>query len=432
MGLRLFLFLVGLFSLYRVHLIGMIGISEILICIMGPILYFKDFNQLRRDGFNTMANLMILCCVGCVISSWYNDTFFYNAIRGFAAPFVFFCSFIFTYHFLRKDFGALKWLVTGIALSNVLGLLGGGYGIEMETIFGTENEYWLTVLVAPIFSIPIFLFYERMPWFFSCAIVVAGGFYKILSTASGRSAALISFAAALLIWIGRKSAQKMGSIKRNFLTYLILSILSIYVAKTVYSQAAMSGALGEASQSKFYAQTGGKTSLVSILLGGRSEALVCILAALDRPFVGYGPWAIDTKGYADEVRSKYGVYDYEAEVRQQKALASLGMSKVRLIPTHSHIFGNWVWYGIFGLLMWAYVVHLIIKFYRNAPDAIPQWWGCLSLVLPSTLWHIFFSPFSSRVSIAVYICAILFALKFQKDSFNPDPRFWEEREKFLP
>ena len=73
-ALNIFLFVVGLLAQIRVHIVGMIGISEILICLAAPLYLIKDFNALRRDGFLSMLTLMALTCIGCLVASWYNHT----------------------------------------------------------------------------------------------------------------------------------------------------------------------------------------------------------------------------------------------------------------------------------------------------------------------------------------------------------------------
>lgn len=430
--MKIFLFLIGLFSLLRVHLIGMIGISEIPICLMGPFFFVKNYSLLRRDGFLPMAYLILLTCTGCIVASWLNFVPFANWVRGLATLVVFFCSFIFLHNFLRKDLDALKWLFAGIAISSVLVMFWGA-GEDFESIASEESGYSLTVLLAPLFTVPLFLFYNRMPWFVSFSLLFCGGVFKIFTSESGRSASLVLFAGSFLIWIGRKSATRMAVVRKRFVLYLVLGVVGLFVAKTMYTYAASSGLLGERARAKYVAQTGGSNSFASILIGGRSEAFICIMAALDKPIVGYGPWALDTEGYSEQFRQKYGIYDYEEEAKRARWYAQAGLSrKIEFIPFHSHIFGGWVWYGIFGLVMWGYVLHIIIKFYRKAPDAIPQWWPCFSIVLPAAMWHILFSPFGGRVNMAALVCAALFALKMSSGKWDPGRAFWKERQKFLP
>lgn len=434
MSSRAFMFLIGLLSMVRVHLIGMIGISEILICVCAPVFYLKDYALLRRSGFSTMMNLMLLCCAGCLVASLYNNTPFAIFLRGLAAPIVLFSSFVFCFHYLRTNLNNLKWLAIGVSLSTALSLLINGANAEDGAVVGVgDANYVRTILFSPLITIPVILFYRKMPAGVSALILTFGGMFKILTSSSGRSSSLVMFAAALLVYYGGRSIRQMGNVRRYFVRFLIVGCIGLFVAKTAYTYSAAHGLLGESAREKYMAQTGGKGGFLNILIGGRIEAVVCIYAALDRPILGFGPWAADTFGYAREVQQKYGLYDYDAEVKRLLYLQQTGgREDFSPIPFHSHIFGNWVWYGVFGLLMWAYVVYLIFKFYRKAPDAIPQWWPIFAIFLPRLLWDIFFSPFGLRVGTGMIVCAMLLAIGIGGGRIPLDRLAARERMKYLP
>ena len=72
----IWMFLIGLGGQTHVHFFGSIGISELPIFFLAPIIFFQDFHQLRRDGFMPWIGLAILTCVGCLISAWANDIYF--------------------------------------------------------------------------------------------------------------------------------------------------------------------------------------------------------------------------------------------------------------------------------------------------------------------------------------------------------------------
>lgn len=311
-----FLFLVGLLAHLRVRLIGMIGISEILICLVAPVLFVKNIWYLKRDGFMPMVGIMFMTCIGCLFASWYNHTPFENIIRGFATPVVLMCSFIFFHHALRNNFKDLKWLIAGLALTLPLSLLINGVSVEDVIAGNASNEigdsgYLLTVLVTPLITLPVILFYNRMPVSVSAFILFAGGVFKIVTSESGRSAALGLFAAAVLVCFGGKSMRKMAGVKKHFFTFLVIGFIGIFAAKELYSMVASRGLLGEAAAVKYERQTVRGGGILSLLMGGRSEVFICIYAALDQPIVGFGPWAIDWKGYSEEFRQKYGLWDYE-------------------------------------------------------------------------------------------------------------------------
>ena len=47
----IFLFLIGLFSQTQIHVFGSIGISELPIFVVAPILFVTNVRSLKHDGF---------------------------------------------------------------------------------------------------------------------------------------------------------------------------------------------------------------------------------------------------------------------------------------------------------------------------------------------------------------------------------------------
>ena len=63
------MFLIGLGSMTQFHFVGSLGVSELPIFLIAPIIFVMDFRLLRGDGFMPFIWLTILCCIGCCISS---------------------------------------------------------------------------------------------------------------------------------------------------------------------------------------------------------------------------------------------------------------------------------------------------------------------------------------------------------------------------
>lgn len=429
-----FLFLIGLFAEYRVHLIGMIGISEIVIVLMAPIFFIQDFPRMKKEGFMTLFNLLLLTCVSCCISSWVNHTPFPNFIRGFAAPVVLLATFVFMYHFLSRDISGLKWLMTGNLLCSAFSTLLGGAMADVLTgdsyMAGVGRMY----TILPLVLLPVYACYTKIPAMLSCFLCGSLGLYTIATSASGRSTALIYLAAAFLIFIGQKSVRKMMKIKKNFVLFMCLSLVMVFAAKVAYSHAAVSGILGEESRRKYERQTQGGGSMLKLLMGGRAEAFICIMAGLDNPIWGLGPWAVDYKGYGRRFKEKFGSDEENAaRALDDQYRARMGISgRLSFLPFHSHIFGNWVWYGAAGLILWIYVLYFIFKYFQKYVDVVPQWYGLMALMLPKLTWNIFFSPLYARVETATVLCCLLImrAVFNRKITFDADS--WKERQKFLP
>ena len=139
------------------------------------------------------------------------------------------------------------------------------------------------------------------------------------------------------------------------------------------------------------------------------EFFVGAYACMQRPIVGYGPWAIDEDNYYGAFLEKYGTDDdYKNYIELEKWWqTAVGISWQRLIPGHSHIIGFWLWYGIFGLIFWLYVLSQVVRFLRKDVATVPQWFGFLAVSLPTFLWHVFFSPLTGRVATGMFLVALM-------------------------
>ena len=254
--------------------------------------------------------------------------------------------------------------------------------------------------------------------------------FAAFSSQSGRSAALAAIAFAGIVVIGGKRRVTMMRIAKNFWLLCCIGVVGVFVAHRVYKIASMHGWLGEAARNKYEIQTRGSDSMGRLLLGGRAEAFVGLLACRDKPIVGWGPWAVDTKGYFDEFMMKYGTLEDVIEFQKtQQRLAQMGIRGDRMIKCHAYITEFWVWYGISGLLFWIYVMFVLLRYLRQDCFAVPQWFGWLACTIPGMFWDIFFSPFKSRFGVPMYVVACLMARAVRKGAFKLPFEMVQEIEK---
>jgi hypothetical protein len=152
--------------------------------------------------------------------------------------------------------------------------------------------------------------------------------------------------------------------------------------------------------------------MFSLLMSGRSEFFIGLIAAFDEPIYGHGPWPIDKKGYSDEYVREYGVdEDYRKRIEWDRHLVrTYGRRIQRTIPCHSMIVGNWLFFGILGLPYWFYILFKMLELLRRHIDAVPQLFGYFAIMLPSMFWGIFFSGYGSRFSTCSFTTLMLLAI----------------------
>lgn len=415
------MFLIGLFSQTQIRIIGSIAISELVFFVWAPFLYIRYVADLKRDQVTTCLNFIVLAMVGCILSSLLNHTQIINAIKGFATLYGFWASIIVFYHLLRKSPADFKWYLLGTAVSFVLCTFtlqqgaeaaaaeaAGYYKGASESIMSSGAYYWITRLGGFVMW-PIQGMYLQCPTWFSALVAFLFGSWSLISSASGRSVALVAIASSVLILVGGRNAATMQNVRKIFGWLILGGVVFLYAFKGVYSYSASHGLLGDEARTKYEVQTKGKSGFFQMIKGGRGEVFMGGYACIKRPIVGYGPWARDDSGVIEEYMRKFGdADDYDLLLRSQADRRRLGMGIRRmLIPGHSCIVGWWLWYGVLGLPFWGYALHLIYKLVRYHLGDVPSFYGYFAIMIPTQLWAIFFSPFGARLPWAFFFAMIL-------------------------
>lgn len=407
------LFLIGCFSMTQIRIIGFIGISELVLFVLAPFYLVRDWKLLEKHGFKPIVYLALLTLAGAFLANHLNNINFARAIRGIASPYAIFAIIVCLHHFLYPNIFNLKWLIIGLAISGVLsifvfqqGSARSSYGELLEGSEAIESVvgyrlFWVRQLSTWL-TLPIKVAFSRVPFIYIIAVGIYLPLYALIE-AGGRSsyiALLLSFA---LLIVGGRQRNTMLRIQRNLWLFVTMGILAIYLGTAGYRFAATRGFMGEAQQIKYEKQTQIGKSPLALLMGGRMEFFTGLHAALDKPIIGHGSWAFDTKGYSVYFLEKYGnTRDYE-RYRMRSAHGWLNV-----IPAHSHIIGFWLWYGIFGLVFWLYVLKLYVHILSKQLAVIPSWYGYLAMSLPPALWNLFFSPFGRRIDTCAIIVTCLF------------------------
>lgn len=310
-----------------------------------------------------------------------------------------------------------KWFIVGSTISFILSTFIFRQAVEVMQLAGGISDRHATeaIMSGPIYWIgrlgsaltaPAQGWYLRCPILYSIGAPLFLAGFAMATSSSGRSAALGALASAVLVFLGGKKQRTMKRIGRCFWGILLLGVIGAFMAKSVYSYAATHDWLGEQARKKYEGQTKGDKSMLALLMGGRMEAFCGLYACLDRPIVGFGPWALDYNGYMGEFFSKYGTAE-DAENYSKWQNAHVG--RIALIPAHSQIVAFWLWYGLPGLVYWLYVLFVLARFLRQDCWAVPQWYMWLAAGIPSYLWAVFFSPFGGRVGSVMFVTACLMA-----------------------
>lgn len=412
-------FLFGLGT--QLQIIASLSFTELFVFAAAPFIFLKEKDYMRRNGMMTFFYLSLLVVVGCVVACIANHSAPIFVLRGMAVTCLLPCTIIVGHWMLRRDMGGFKWMLIGVALSSILctfifqkhgevaQLAGGVSGSDATEAIMSGPIYWISRLGNMLNAIP-------KGWYLQCPTIVSIGVplfmvgFSMLTTASGRSAALGAIGTAALILIAGKRRETIRRrLCSKFGLWCCIAVVGIFSMHTLYRVAATQGWLGEEALLKYEQQTQGDTSIKQLLLGGRMESFCGLIACVDKPIVGFGPWAEDIEGYTGEFLSKYGTYeDYEQYVKTREWNLLKGNTS-HMIPVHAYITEFWLWYGVLGLVFWMYIIFVLLRYLRQDCWAVPQWFMWIAASIPGYFWGIFFSPWSDRVGGIVFVVACLMA-----------------------
>lgn len=411
----------------QLQIIASLSFTELFVFVAAPLLFTRERFYMKRNGIMPFFYLSLALVVGGVVACVANRTAPMFVLRGMAVCCLMPCSIIVTHWMFRKDMSGLKWSFVGGALSGVLCTFVFQKSVEVSTLSGgmvdanTASDimagatYWIHRLGA-------FLTLPAKGWYLNCPTLYCVGAplfmagFSLLTSVSGRGAAARAIASAVLVLLGGKQRVTIKNrICRNFWLIVLIGFLGAFFVKQGYQTAATNGWLGEGARVKYESQTKGKTSLMALLLGGRMESFCGLLACVDRPIVGFGPWAQDHSGYQAAFLAKYGdPIDYENYLRSVAYAEAHGFGRLNLIPCHAVVTELWLWYGIFGLLFCLYVFYVMLRYLKQDCWAVPQWYFWLGASITGTFWDMCFNPLSGRVGIPMLVVACLLVRAIRK------------------
>ncbi len=425
----------------QLQIVASLSITEAVVLVMAPFIFMRHWHEMRQDGIMTFWNLSIALLLGCVVSIVVNSTPSAFALRGMAVVVIIPCAIVVSHWLLRRWPEGFKWYLCGSAISGVLCVFVLQKSVEVVMLAGGQAGdgaaeeimsgpiFWIS-RVNPFVMLATKGWFLRTPILFDCIVVVALAVFSAMITISGRSAALGALGFLCVLLIGGKCQRTMKRICRHFVLVLVCAIIGIFVIKNVYSYAASTGLMGDSAKTKYETQTKGDKGLWALLMGGRMESFCGLIAAIDKPIVGFGPWAEDTGGYMERFLRDYGtIEDYQNHLNLQQFYLKNGYDLRRGIPCHGQLTQFWVWYGMSGLIFVLYCLFCLIRYLKSDCWAVPQWFAWLACSIPSLLWAMFFSPFSDRIGFPLFIVACLMARAVRKGKFQLPPKMIYEIEK---
>lgn len=391
-----FIFSISASQFFLVSLGGMMSGTDVMLIISFVVLLYSGKLSIRTK----LGKRFLIFCSGWLISQIvtdiYRHTAFADLVRGWSNIGLALVGFIVLYTLLYGH--PRRIMIYG------WGQVAAGF----ITFFFVPNEFttsypWKFGLSGPVTLSAILIACRRDFSRRQQAVILAamGMFDILLGARSMGGIALVSgLYLSTTIFLEKRTAGG-AKLKWSLKVAMALSlVLSVYAIFRVYQYAASSGGLGEEAQRNYFEQSSGK---YGVLLGGRGELLSSLPAIIDSPILGHGSWARDPL-YFIEGRRAMALLGYRGTMKLSPDTLIEGN-----IPTHSCLFGAWVFAGIGGAVFWAWAWWMVFKslmrLYPPAAKTLPLM-AYASIVL---IWDILFSPFGigRRNQVPYYLVIVM-------------------------
>lgn len=406
-------FFIGILSGFYIRVIGILCVSEIVLLLVALyILLTKKVPYKHNKQFKILLFLSALAFLGSIISSIVNESTFINTAK-----------WLFTIFLFVVDLIAVFWLLSDKVTRIIYYLFFSMIGVlltstilpqfSVHALVNVENEVIQKTLserldlnaelfayqYAPIFLFLIAFLYGKMPKLTIAIMFFAGVFF--LFGDSRHLFLIYELAAVIMMFLGVVNEQnkmiKMQKMRKNVLPFLIILFGAAIVIKSSYEYMAKNGILGEWAQYKYELQSSNNNDIV---LGSRMITFEGLYIILKDPIWGFGPYAVDKNGYAQEF-ARMMKTEYDSS---------------RILGGHSFLVQFWTYGGILALLLWLYVIYLGINFIINGIVYEPSLTPFLLIFVILLLYNILFSPFGNRVNNAYALVMISIILSNTKTS----------------
>ncbi|HUW75523.1 MAG TPA: hypothetical protein VMV70_02475 [Gallionella sp.] len=410
-------FLIPCLIFIEIKLVGRLFLPELILLVMFIFLIKRHGWVLLVDRpAKTLIMLGLLWLFSQILTDVVRSTSFHDLARGWANIGFFLISFCSIYMLVLNSERRLMLFALGIIAGQILKYL------IAPNVYVAEGYFWkFGIGYALTFLIVLstqFCFINRVAFLPEVILVVM----TFLNWTLGfRSLGAICFMVAIYLLVIRFIKSSAFMINRTDLHKRVFLILLLVggaaTAVKLYSIAANSGIFGEQARQLYSSQSAATVPDVAatapevnffkrwfgVLIGGRQELLVSTLAIWDSPLIGHGSWAKDIGGHYHDLLSKMLLkYGYNR-------VSPVAYDPVH-IPTHSFLFGAWVYAGLAGAVFWCWVFvfcsKVLLLMYKTKNSLTPV----VAFIGFNMLWNIPFSPFGAetRLYTAYYLVLLMF------------------------
>lgn len=373
-------FILGLFSLVEVRILGVISISELFLIVWFILNLLKK--QWRIDY---VIITIFLWLSGVVIADFLNNTPQTNFLKGFGNVAVL----IPVYWCLRSlmpddlDIENLKKLACVFLIGQALS---GFTGSVVSPVNLGENylSIYGVYVIQPLMIAFAIYYWDRSKFIVYCVLLIFG---LLALTISSRNILLIILV-SILVYIFRR-------VKTGIIGLAVFAVIGLFIFQSLYEIVSSSSHASDYTKHKYLTQK--SSSKVGILIG-RIEFFQCAMAIWENPIIGYGSYA------PDDSNVRYRTAEWLGSQKHQKEAANYDVEYINIMPRHSYFLGAWVFSGLLSVPFWLYALRLCSR----SLLLLRRFSGNLGIIyyVLTLLWAILFSPFQDRVGLIFFLLII--------------------------
>ncbi|WP_423140813.1 hypothetical protein ACOYW6_08045 [Parablastomonas sp. CN1-191] len=375
----------------ELQIVGTVYLQDAMSVGILLLLVMRPGSVARLQQIRWVFFLGLLWLLGQIFTDIWRGSAFEDFGRGWAKIVFFIATLAAMWLFLPIRRSYLAAYAAGMALAAYAAVP------AADTAFGAEGVRWRfglgeAMIVASAVLVSGAIPGTRRLTRFAPIVLAAVAAFQLAVQARSNFGNVIAAAALcqLYVILARNPALRRTIRPSTFVVGFMAALVATQGPIWVYSELADNGTLGAEAQTKYRLQEVSGNG--NIILGGRTELYVSLIAIKDSPFLGHGSWAQDNY-YNQLLRHRL----IEAGVKSQEVRFNRG----NYIPSHSYLFGSWVDGGALGGLFWIYMLLMaIVSIYYSllVPGSLRPIYAYMVL---SFAWSVLFSPFGSPVRFTV-------------------------------
>lgn len=357
-------------------------LAEVVVLALLPFLrwqvLFAEYRALPR-----VLMCLALWIVAIVISDLFNQTDPMNTFRAVSTPLLASASLVFALACIHRQPSSLVGFFLGTALGKLLfgepfyGPEWAARSIDLGNLF--ELNYFkarIEPFLTPVLLVGFAWFGHNKPQRVILPASMIGATYILLDSRSAGLFFLVSSLMFLLIKKGRRFSPAAVVGGGVLMCGVLYALFVVYVDYTLRNNVT-------SQTGRQLAQVENPYNPVELLRVGRPEWTAMPSAIAERPVMGWGAWAEDTRNHFNFMQARSTGVIYEG-VEQ--------FAGTTYIPAHSTVGAAWMWSGLLGLVAMISLGIVLVQLGVAASSHRTVMLFITLFLSAHMAWAFFFSP----------------------------------------